>query len=88
MSSVKKRVAKETDKLALAMETTPTLLNKLDYENAYAEMTMYREYDLNKPADIKFTPAQVLPFCQQEREFWDQFDPETFDIKCKLVRLL
>jgi hypothetical protein len=88
MSSVSKRVAKVTDKIALAMKMAPTTLNKLDFENAYAEMTVYREYDVSKPAELKFTPAQVLPFLQQEREFWDQFDPKRFDTNCRLVRVL
>ena len=88
MKKVSKRAAKEIDKTALAMKTAPTTLDKLDFENAYAEMTMYREYDLTKPSEIKFQPSQVLPFAQQEREFWDQFDPKTFDVKCRFVRLL
>ena len=88
MSSVSKRATKEIDKTAQIMKMTPTTLNKLDFENAYAEMTVYREYDLNRPSEIKFQPHQVLPFAQQEREFWDQFDPKTFDIKCRFVRLL
>ena len=88
MSSVSKRAAKESEKKVPAMEMAPTTRMKLDYENAYARMTVYREFDRSKPAEIKFTPAQVLPFCQQEGVFWDQFDQETFDSKCNLVRQL
>jgi hypothetical protein len=50
MSSVSKRAAKESEKTVPAMEMAPTTRMKLDYENAYARMTVYREFDRNKPA--------------------------------------
>ena len=88
MNNGNKHAAKEIDKLTAVMEMTPTTKMMLDYENGYTHHIRYREYDINKPAEIKFTPPQLLPFLQQESEFWDQFKPETFDVKCKLVRML
>ena len=83
-----KRSQKMKAKVERLYPETATTRNLLQYEDSFARFVHFKVCDHNRPGEIKFKPAQLLPFLRQEDKFWDQFEEDTFDGSLKIVRVL
>ena len=83
-----KRSLKMKAKVERLYPETATTRDLLQYEDGFARFVHFKVCDHNRPGEIKFKPAQLLPFLRQEDKLWDQFEEETFDGSLKIVRVL